>query len=47
MERMPREKRPRVAQAVLDDPGGRLAASAGMFVFLMGLALLFVANAPS
>ena len=47
MERMRGEERPRVAQAVLDDAGGRLAVDAGMLIFLVGLALLFVANAPS
>ena len=47
MERMRRGERPRAVRAAYDDAGGRLAVSAGMLVFLVGLALLFVANAPS
>ncbi len=47
MERMRSEERPRVVAATRDDAGGRLAVDAGMLVFLIGLALLFVANAPS
>jgi hypothetical protein len=47
MERMRSEERPRAAQAVLDDARGRLSTETGMLVFLVGLALLFVANAPS
>jgi len=30
-----------------EDAGGRLAITIGMLVFLVGLALFFVANAPS
>ena len=47
MERMQSWKRPRAIEAVREDAGGRLAVNAGMLVFLVGLALLFVANAPS
>ncbi len=47
MERMRSGGRPRTAQAADDDTSGRLAVGAGMLVFLVGLALLFVANAPS
>ena len=47
MERMRSEERPRAVQASCDDTSGRLAASGGMLVFLVGLPLLFVANAPS
>ena len=46
MERMRSEERPRAVRAT-DDTSGRLAASGGMLVFLVGLALLFVANAPA
>jgi hypothetical protein len=41
------EERSGVEAAVLEDDRGRLAADAGMLVFLVGLALLFVASAPS
>jgi hypothetical protein len=47
MERMRSEERSRAVEAVQEEDGGRLAVSAGMLVFLMGLALLFVMNAPS
>ena len=47
MERMRSGERPRAKAAMYDDVSGRLAANAGMLVFLVGLALLFVANAPS
>ena len=47
MERMRNEKQPRALEAVREDAGGQLAVEAGMLVFLVGLALLFVANAPS
>ena len=47
MEQMRSGERTRAAQAEDDDTRGRLAASAGMLVFLVGLALLFVTNAPS
>jgi len=47
MEQMRSGERPRVVAATPDDSGGRLAVSAGMLVFLIGLAGLFVANAPS
>ena len=47
MERMRSGERTRVVEAVREDAGRRLAVSAGMLVFLVGLALLFVANAPS
>ena len=46
MERKQSEERPRV-NAAPDDDRGRLAVEAGMLVFLIGLALLFVTNAPS
>ena len=46
MERMRSEDRSRAAQAVDDGIGGQLAARAGMLVFIIGLALLFVVNAP-
>jgi hypothetical protein len=48
MERMQSEERPRVIEAVHDeDDHGRIVVGAGMLIFLVGLALLFVANAPS
>jgi hypothetical protein len=47
MERMRSADPPRAIEAVRDDIGRRLAAETGMLVFLIGLALLFVANAPS
>jgi len=47
MERMQSGERPRAIEAVREDAGGRLAVSAGILVFLTGLALLFVANALS
>jgi hypothetical protein len=47
MERMRSEERSSVEAAVLEDDRGRLAVDAGMLVFLVGLALLFVASAPS
>lgn len=47
MERMRSEEQPRARVAVRDDDRGRLVVDAGMLVFLIGLALLFVANAPS
>jgi hypothetical protein len=47
MERMRSEERPRAIPATCDDTSRRLAASAGMLVFLVGLAVLFVTNAPS
>ena len=47
MERMRSEERPRVAEATYEESDRPLAASAGMLVFLVGLALLFVTNAPA
>jgi hypothetical protein len=47
MERMRSGEQPRAVEAVREDAGGRLAVSAGILVSLTGLALLFVANAPS
>ena len=47
MERKRSKQRPRAEEAVLDDDRGRIAVDTGMVVFLLGLALLFVANAPS
>jgi hypothetical protein len=47
MERMRNRERPRAIETVREDAGGRLAVDAGMIVFLIGLALLFVANGPS
>jgi hypothetical protein len=48
MDRTQSEERPRVIEAVQDeDDRGRFVVGAGMLVFLVGLALLFVANAPS
>jgi len=47
MERMRNEKQPRALEALREDAGGRLAVNAGMLVFLVGLALLFVVSAPS
>ena len=47
MDRVGGEEQSRDEHAVLDDPRGRIAAETGMLVFLIGLALLFVANAPS
>jgi hypothetical protein len=40
-------ERPRANAAAPDNERGRFAVEAGMLVFLVGLALLFVANAPS
>ena len=40
-------ERPRSNAAAPDDDRWRLAVEAGMLIFLIGLALLFVANAPS
>jgi len=47
MEWKRRGERPRANAAAPDDDRGRLAVEAGMLIFLIGLALLFVANAPS
>ena len=47
MDRIRHRERPRAAEAVREDARRRLVAGAGMLVFLIGLALLFVANAPS
>jgi hypothetical protein len=48
MKRIRSGGRPRTVEAVREDTGGRrLAVTVGMLVFLVGLALLFVANAPS
>ena len=47
MERIRSREEPRVIVTVREDDGERLAVEAGMLVFLVGLALLFVANAPS
>ena len=48
MGRMQRvERRREIRTADEDAAAGGLAVSAGMLVFLVGLALLFVANAPS
>ncbi|MCX6363100.1 MAG: hypothetical protein NTW58_02800 [Actinobacteria bacterium] len=47
MERMQSGERSRVREAARDDDRGRIAVDAAMLVFLIGLALLFVANAPS
>jgi hypothetical protein len=47
MERKQSEERPRATDAAQHDVRRRLAVEAGMLVFLIGLALLFVANAPS
>jgi len=47
MERKQSEERPRANAAAREDDRGRLAVEAGMLIFLIGLALLFVANAPS
>jgi len=47
MERIRSGERSRAAEAVRDDAGGRVVVGAGMLVFLVGLALLFVLNAPS
>ena len=47
MERIRSREEPRLIVAVREDAGERLAVEAGMLVFLVGLALLFVANAPS
>lgn len=47
MERTQSGDRPRAMDAGKHDDRGRIAVEAGMLVFLIGLALLFVANAPS
>ena len=47
MERMQNGELPRVVAAVREHDRGRVAADVGMLAFLVGLALLFVANAPS
>jgi len=47
MKRLWSGERPRTVDAVREDAGGRLAITIGMLVFLVGLALLFIANAPS
>ena len=47
MERTLGEERPRTMDAGKHDDRGRIAVEAGMLIFLIGLALLFVANAPS
>ena len=48
MGRMQRVERPRAVRTTDEDAaGGGLAVSVGMLVFLVGLALLFVTNAPS
>ena len=47
MEQMQSRERIRVVAAVRDDVRRRVAVDAGMLVFLVGLALLFVTNAPS
>ena len=40
-------ERPHANAAAPGDERGRVFVEAGMLVFLIGLALLFVANAPS
>ena len=47
MERMRSGERPRAVTTVQEDDGARIAAETAMLVFLSGLALLFIANAPS
>ena len=47
MERMRSEEQPRAVQATYDEAPRQLVVTGGMLVFLVGLALLFVANAPS
>jgi len=47
MERTLGGERPRAIDAGKHDDRGRIAVEAGMLIFLIGLALLFVANAPS
>jgi hypothetical protein len=46
MESMQRGERPRAVEAAPEDAGRRLAVAAGMLVFLVGLALFFLATAP-
>ncbi len=40
-------ERPRTMDAVREHDGARIVVEVGMLVFLVGLALLFVAAAPS
>lgn len=47
MERMRSGEQPRAVHATGDDATRQRAVTGGMLVFLVGLALLFVANAPS
>jgi hypothetical protein len=47
MERIRSGERSHAAEAVRDDAAGRVVVGAGMLVFLVGLAMLFVLNAPS
>ncbi len=47
MEGMRSGERSRSIETLREDDRERLAVEAGMLVFLVGLALLFVANAPS
>jgi hypothetical protein len=47
METMRNGERPRAVQSLREDDDRRLVAETGMLVFLIGLALLFIANAPS
>ena len=47
MERMRNGERSRAMDAMREDERRRIAVDAGMLIFLIGLALLFVANAPA
>ena len=47
MDRMRGQQRPEALEAAREDVRGLIAAETGVLVFLIGLALLFVANAPS
>ena len=47
MKRKRSGDRPRAVATVREHAGGRLVVDACMLIFLIGLALLFVANAPS
>ena len=47
MGRMRSDEQPRAVDATCDDATRQVAVTGGMLVFLVGLALLFVANAPS
>jgi len=47
MERIRSGEESHVVEATQEDAGGRLAVSAGMLVFLFGLAILFVTSGPS